>query len=208
MSQHSRPVAAVLSVLLVVAAAPPPVRAEKDQPRPYPLALEVAWGDPSGPETWREELERAIADEIGGRNCFRSVGHHDPSRVPEPPLMLRVSISDFIERSTYGVGIWALEAPDAPPGTRQSQVAEIRAMFDLQLISLPGEVDVRSRRFGDRVSYQPVMQEDPRYESRSRLSKSVSMTIATFVCKGSNDRFARELARARDEAGLRDEASR
>lgn len=208
MAHRYGPVGAVLGLLLVAAAAPPPVLAGKDETRPYPLALEVVWGDPAGPESWREELERALADEIGARNCFRSVERHDPNRVPATPLVLRVSIGDYIERSTFGVGISALETPDAAPETRQSQVAEIKATFDLQLISLPGDAEVRSRRFGDRVAYQPVMNEDPRYESRSRMLNSVSMTIATFVCKGSNDKFEKDLARARDEAGTRGDDSR
>jgi len=192
-------VAAIARVILAILFLAPPaaVRAGKNEPRPYPLTVDVVWGDPVGPETWREDLERHVLQELVDRHCFTSVGRFDPEREPAPPLVLRVQVDDYLEQTTYGVGISALEAPDADPETKQSLVAEIKALFQLRLVHLPGGGEVRQKHFADRVTYRPVMGEDPRFIARTRLLESARRTIASFVCKGSAAAFEKQLTQAR-----------
>jgi len=182
--------------LTALALAAAPALAGKDEPRPYTLAVDVGWGDPIGPESVREDVERAVVHELGRRGCFAALERYEPDDPTPSDLLLTIDIDEFFEQSRFGLSVAGVNSPNAPPDTGRAQVAELRAMFDIRLSTVDGDRTVRAKRFGENASYRPVMSEDPRYVAHQRWLESLQRSISHFLCKGSQARFEKEVAQA------------
>jgi hypothetical protein len=191
----------VIAALLVLGAAGA-WQPQAGSTHPYRLALDVSYGEPTGSESFREDLERSLLHELA--RCFDAVQSLDAEDGgSERDLTLRIVIDDFEEETSFDVSMAQLNSPDAEPDTKRQLVVQFRANFQFELLTVPDSGVVRSKRNFQHAAHRPVLNEDPRYEARLKLIEGVVRFARGFACKGSAKKLEREVERARASTASR-----
>jgi hypothetical protein len=114
-------------------------------------------------------------------------------------LELKVVFDDFLDEVAFDASIAERSAPGGPPELQRQLQAFVETEFRVEL-RLPGPdgAVVRSERYRRKVSQRPVLDEDPRAEALDRMVEIVAQTVQRFSCDGSDKRFLRDLAKARE----------
>src|SRR6185295_19715823 len=143
-----------------------------------------------------DDLELVLASTVAARGCFRS--HvRGAAGSAAGNLLLRVSIDVVRDEVSYDASIAARSSPASPPERRRQQEATVQVEFLAELrLPDPGGAVVRSEHYRRRISYRPVLEEDPRAAALDEMATAVARTVRSFACHGSEKRFQRELARA------------
>ena len=63
--------------------------AADDPPLPFRLQVTVVWGEPVGPESFRDAIQRRIVDELIHEACFDTV-HTDPAAARRVKVSRRI----------------------------------------------------------------------------------------------------------------------
>ncbi|HEX4825613.1 MAG TPA: hypothetical protein VFV19_15030 [Candidatus Polarisedimenticolaceae bacterium] len=174
----ARVAAATLAAVLAAA----PLHASSSPPLPYRLAVEVRWGAGGGPEAFRDDVARALADAFTGR-CYAaaSAGADDPSAPAD--LHLAVSLSALKEQLRFLDSISTSLAPGDP-------AKELRrtALFDVNVdgaLTTAGAAPVQAKHFVVSVSRQPTMLgEDPQITARTFAVERIVDELGKAMCKG------------------------
>jgi len=189
-----------LTVVVLAVAAAGGAAARNEATLPFELGIRVVYGNFSGPESWRETLERHLIDGLLRRRCYREVLRYDESDPPQPPaLLLEVRIEGVSEELRFDVGMASLHDPNAPPDVARQVTARIEADLAYDLLTLPDRSVVRTRSSHLLGAHRPVFNEDPQQEARRRLLEAAVAAGESFACKGSAKKLSKQVERARNE---------
>jgi len=180
--------------LLLLFAGPNPA-AKKSEPFPYRLVIEIGQGKLVASSTVREYLHRELTAAVERAGCFRSV--HDTA--PDPPraddLVLRLTVVDFEDQTNHQFSI-AQTVDEQGLDRERLTTVSLRAELAVEVLTLTEGRLVRSRRFAQRNSWTPQAGEDPREMAREMMVAAVVRTTRLFVCKGSANKWAKQLESA------------
>ena len=182
---------AIVLALASVAAFP---IAARDPALPYRLSVSVEWGQPLGPESFRDALRRQLVLEITAKRCFRSVQERPPESPTADDLSLRLFVDGFREETEFEVGI--AERNDPQYDTGRKMIAWLDADFHAQVQAPGGERPVREQAFHRKSSWRPLYREDPRQQVQLKMIETVARATRKFVCKGSPAAWAKQVAEA------------
>jgi hypothetical protein len=171
--------------------------AGKAEPQTYELAVQVAYGDFKGAESFREELELQLVRELQSERCFREAIAAGAQEENGADLLLLVLIEQMEERTDYDLTIAQRDSPYATASESRRLRATMEVRIELQLRLLPESILLRERRFGNLEGYRPQLDEDPRYEVQILMIESLARTARKFACKDTGKRLRKEIAGAR-----------
>lgn len=199
MTRRARARLTTLILILTTIVAAPLHAGRGETPVPYHLRVDVTYGEPRGPATVVEDLERELLARLDAAACFLSVDPVSTERtIDGPRLVLHVRLEAFEERLDVEMSIAQRSQNRPPQETAQSQVASVETIVQLDVREPDATSTVRSRRFASRRSWRPLFLEDPAVEARDRLVQEIARTVEGFVCKGSPTKWQRWIERARD----------
>lgn len=179
----------VAAILLFSAA----VRA--GQPLPHRIAVEVSWGTPAGPESFRARLAGELDARLASERCFKSIGPAVEGAGPDD-LVLSVTLDRFLDEAEYETSLGERAAARDPAIARQVVAhASVRVAGEVRTATDP--VVVRARHWLSEASWRPVVSEDPREVALERLVHEVVRSTVRFACKGSAKSRAKEITKAR-----------
>jgi hypothetical protein len=188
----------VLLVLALLSSSCTSVEAGRGDRLPFDLQLNVGFDESvGGRESVREEVERVILRELDGAACFRTVESRLPEGADRADLRLIVRILEVTEETSYDLSIAAQTAPNAPPAADKKQTTRMMADVELQLSTVPEATNVRSKRFQASASHRPESYEDARAVVRRLVLDDVVDTTVDWVCKGSESKLRKQIAKAR-----------
>jgi len=161
---------------------------------PYRLSVEVEYGHPRGPESFRSELLGSLRSELYRSGCFREIAL--PSGSPgQDDLFFVLTLDDFQYETRYETSLGDRAASDNPAIERYV-VAHASATVGMEVRTAAAGAIVRERTTHLVSSWRPVVDEDPRTMARERLIKDLVRRSRKFVCKGSPKQWEKELQRA------------
>ena len=170
----------------------------KSEPLPYRLVIEIGQGQLAGSSAVREHLGRELTTAVEQAGCFRSVHGTAPDPPQADDLLLRLTVVDYEEETDFGFSI----AGSNVPGLERDRLTTVNVRADLaaEVLTLRGGLPVRSRRFAQHNSWTPRLGEDPREQARQMMVAAVVRATRSFVCKGSSNKWAKQLESARASA--------
>jgi len=171
--------------------------AGKSEPQTYRIAVQVAYGDQKGAESFREELELQLLRELQHERCFREAIAEGAQEENSADLLLLVLIREMEERTDYDLTIAQRDSPYATVEESRRLIARMEATVELQLRLLPESILLRERRFGNLEGYRPQLDEDPHYEVQILMIQSLARTGRKFACKDAGKKLRKEIASAR-----------
>jgi hypothetical protein len=185
---------------LAIMSVAPQAGAGGDPPLPYRLHVVVEEGRTGGPASFLADLEHEIVAQLAAATCFREVKSGIPASPGEDDLKLRVVVDAYDEELDFEFGVADRDSPDRDRS--QLTVARIQGDFQAEVRAAGANAVVRERRFHQRSSWRPLLDEDPRAEARRRMIASVARATRKFACKGSPATWSKQLARVRDASTL------
>jgi len=187
-----------LLVLALCSSSFTPVDAGRGDRLPFDLQLDVGFDESvGGRESVREEVERVILGELDAADCFRTVQGRLAEAADSADLRLMVRILEVTEETSYDLSIAAQTAPNAPPAADKQQTTRMMADVELQLSTVPEATSVRAKRFQSSASHRPTSDEDARAVVRRSVLDDVVDTTVAWVCKGSEAKLRKQIAKAR-----------
>ena len=186
-----------LLVLALLSSSSTWVDAGRGDRLPFDLQLDVGFDESvGGRESVREEVERVILDELDNAACFRAVGSRLAENAGSAELRLMVRILEVTEETSYDLSIAAQTAPNASPAADKKQTTRMVADVELQLSTMPEATSVRSKRFQASASHRPAFNEDARTVVRRLVLDDLVDTTVDWVCKGSESKLRKQIAKA------------
>lgn len=189
--------AAPLLVALALLATSGEARAGDAGPLPYDLVVEVGYGHPRGPESLRDEIEIGLSEELVARGCFRSARRFSPDRPKPGDLLLSVTLDRLNDELQFDLSIAERTSPGAPDDASRQLTATIEAVVTIRVSAIANGGVVRSRSFHRKHGHRPLVGEDARHEVTRQFVESVIHTTRSFACKGSPEKWAKQLQQAR-----------
>ncbi len=166
----------------------------KSEPLPYRLVIEIGEGKLAASAAVREYLGRELTAAVEQAGCFRSVHRTAPDPPQADDLLLRLTVVDFEDKTEYRFSIAQSMEPDLDRAGLTT--VDIRADLTVEVLTLKEGRLVRSRRFAQRNSWTPQAGEDPREKARELMVTAVVRTTRLFVCKGTPNKWAKQLESA------------
>lgn len=167
------------------------------EPLPYRLEVRVDFGSQRGPERIAVAVERALVEEIERRGCVREVAGQ-LAESGDADLGLRILLRDLRDETIHTDSIANRNAPNAGPEVQDRLVALFDVAARATLVALPGEEQVRVKR------YRRTRQLAPRYpgEDVARIARQEALDelvreIKQLVCGGSRKKLRRDVESAR-----------
>jgi len=165
------------------------------EPLPHDLALVLAWGEPRGPASFLSDLERELLTTLGVPACFRSVRSAADGATRADELLLRVTVSRYVDEIDFEFAVSDRASPDLD--TDRLRVARAGAAFHVELRAVAEDALVRARSFRHVRTWRPRSREDPSEAARLQLIDGAARAIRKLACKGSLASRSRQLERAR-----------
>jgi len=163
-------------------------------PPPYRLRVNVAWGSPQGPASFREALEAEILSDLAAHHCFREAVARVPAPAAPDDLELVVTIDGYEEESDFE---HAISAHGENGGVLRQGTTSFEGRFTVVIRTTTDGRLVRSRAVSRRGAWSGTGPEDPRDAAQRALIENVVRTVHSLSCKGSAENWAREIERAR-----------
>jgi hypothetical protein len=165
---------------------------------PYRVAVEVSYGQDVAPTSLREDIARLTLDTLRARGCFEGVESRSATD-PAADLLLRVRLSDVRDETNYDDSLAGHIDPNDPEA-RLRYTVSLSVAVATELVSLPEETVVQSKRFHVRAERRPAFQgEDPRVEARSEVVASVARRVASVACDVPRKKIEAARSRTRSE---------
>jgi hypothetical protein len=194
---------AIAGPLLVVAAMAGggPSRSGEPATLPYTLSIRVGYGEPAGPTSVSDEVERLTLHHIESRKWFEDVRILGADEAPETDLFLRVRLEEYEEETIYETSMAGrLEADD--PLSQRRYRAVFSVIVRMELIHVPGGETVRNKRFRVQYSRAPdYTSEDLENALRTDAVREIAQGIRRATSKGNLEKLGRKIESLR--AGAR-----
>jgi hypothetical protein len=177
---------------LVAAATPAPA---KNTPLPYRVVIASSWGDGAGSDTFRMDLQRAVADAFG-RGCFTEVVvvDDDPANAAGD-LLLAIYLSDAIEEIRFDDTIAGALMPGEPAKELRRE-AFFQVSVDARLTSRADLAPVEGKAFVAAIARRPmVLGEDPQASARQLAIERIVSDLSKTFCRNA-DKLARKIKAA------------
>ena len=179
-----RRLAALASALAAALANAGPAAAEA--PLPYRLAVEVKWGAGGGPEAFRDDVARALADAFAGR-CYAAAaesGGDEASTTAD--LRLFVGLSALKEQLRFLDSV-ATSLQPGDPAKELRRVAIFDVTVDGALTTMANGAPVQGKHFVVSLSRQPIVPgEDPQATARALALERIVDDLRKAMCKGTD----------------------
>ena len=185
------PLAVILAGLVCVSTS-----AAKEPPRPYRVMVLAAYGEPLGPESLRDDLERELVERLDGDRCFESVVRSTSDAAAEADLIFEVILDRYLEETQYDVTIATQNRP-GEQGSNLQWSAGIEAMVHLQVRRAADRAVVTMKRKRESVNRRAQPVEDTRFEARVTLVESIVHEVRSYVCKVSPGKWEKQIRQAR-----------
>jgi len=169
-------------VLAAVFAAGPALGAAA--PLPYRLAVEVRWGAGGGPEAFRDDVARALADAFTGR-CYAAAAESGANEAEMPPADLRlvVGLSALKEQLRFLDSV-ATSLQPGDPAKELRRVAVFDVTVDGTLSTAANAAPVQTKHFVVSLSRQPIIPgEDPQATARTLAVEQIVDDLGKVMCK-------------------------
>jgi hypothetical protein len=180
----SGPRCAAAAAALLVAALPASAGGGKHPDlQPWSIAVEARWGDGSGPDAIRADVERAVAESLGG-GCVAGVdAGREAVRDGRSDLVLVVTLDRFAEEVRFDDPLATAVTPGEP--TRElRRVAIVEVDNELALSTREGERAVASKSFHAEIQHRPVfVGEEPQAAARTLLLERIVDETRKLLCK-------------------------
>jgi hypothetical protein len=193
---------AIAGSLLVVAAiaGSDPLRSAESETLPYTLSMRVEYGEPPGPTSVSDEVERLTLHHIESREWFEATRILEVNETPDTDLFLRVRLDEYEEETIYETSMAGrLEADD--PLSQRRYRAVFSVIVRMQLIHVPGGELVRTKRFRVQYSRAPEYTAENLEDAiRADAVREIAQGIRRATAKGNLEKLGRKIARLRDSS--------
>ena len=156
-------------------------------PLPYRLSIEVRWAAGGGPEAFRDDVARALADAYTGR-CYATATDSGAEEASAPPADLRliVGLSALKEQLRFLESV----ATSLQPGDPEKDLRRV-ALFDVtvdgMLATAASASPVQTKHFVVSISRQPIVPgEDPQASARALAVERIVDDLGKVMCKGTD----------------------
>jgi hypothetical protein len=187
-----------LLAVLLVGVALVSTHAAEDAPAPYRLVILVAYGEPLGPESLRDGLERELAERLELDRCFESVvrSMSEIDAAKEADLIVEVILDGYREDTHHDVSI-ATQNRLGEPGSDLQWNANVEAMVHLQVFRAGDRALVKMKRKQVSVTRRAQPAEDTRFEARSNFFEAIVRKARSYLCGVSPKRWEKLIEQAR-----------
>ena len=169
-------------VLAAVFAAGPALAAAA-APLPYRLAVEVRWGAGGGPEAFRDDVARALADGYTGRCYAAAESGANEAETPPADLRLVVGLSALREQLRFLDSV-ATSLQPGDPAKELRRVALFDVTVDGTLSTVANAAPVQTKHFVVSLSRQPIIPgEDPQATARTLAVEQIVDDLGKAMCK-------------------------
>ena len=173
-----------------------PTLAGDDAPRPYRLVVLAAYGEPLGPESLRDELERELAEMLDVDRCFESVVRSTSDAAKEADLIVEVILDRYHEDTRHDVTI-VTQQRSGEPGSNLQWSAVIETVVHLQVRRASDRAVVKMKRKHEMVTRRAQPVEDTRFEARATLLEGIVRQVRSYLCKVSPEKWEKQIRQAR-----------
>ena len=188
---HKRFLATLLAGIALVSTS-----AADDTPLPYRLVVLAAYGEPLGPESLRDELERELAERLELDHCFESVVRSGADGATEADLIVEVILDRYREDTHHDVTIATQKRP-GEPGSDLQWSAGIETVVHLQVRRVADRAVVKIKRKHASVTRHAQPAEDTRFEARAKLLEGIVLDVRSYLCKVSPQKWEKQIRQAR-----------
>jgi hypothetical protein len=164
---------------------------------PYALAVEVGYGAGEGEESFREELEIQLVQELQREGCFQTVSLKRGEGASRADLMLLALIHEVKRRDDYDISIAQRDSPYAQPEEKRRMVSRIEVKIELQMLLLEENVVLRRRMLTRAAAYRPRSTEDPSYEVSLLMIDKLVRDTRKFAYRDGKRGLRKEIENAR-----------
>jgi len=166
-------------------------------PLPYRISIAAAYGDPLGPESLRDELERELVARLRKAECFLGVEAQTAETAHEADLIVEVIIDRFDQGMHYDVSIATQHREDGDPDSKRQYSAGVEAVLYLQVRRAKDRALVKMERSNAGVSHHAEPGVDVRFEVYADLVDMVVRKTRSFLCKPSQKKWEKQIRQAR-----------
>jgi hypothetical protein len=180
-------------IVVAAVAGSAPISSGDSEALPYTLAIRVEYGEPTGPTSVSDEVERLTLHHIESRMWFEDARVLEGSGPPETDLFLQVVLDEYEEETIYETSMAGrLEADD--PLARRRYHAIFSVIVRMRLIHVPDGVTLRTRRFRVQYSRAPEYTDEALEDAlRADAVREIAQGIRRATAKGNLEKLGRKI---------------
>jgi hypothetical protein len=184
----------VAAVLVAMACA---LSRADDARMPYRVSVGAAYGDPLGPESLRDALERQLVTGLRLAECFERVDVADEEADARADLIVEVILDEFDQSTRYDVSVATQNREDGDPESKQRYTAVASALLYLQVRRGADRALVKMNRTHPVASRRAEPGVDVRSEVYAGLIDTIVRQTRSFLCKPTRKKWEKQIQDAR-----------